>query len=90
MWGMEMVQRQTDTESMRFERRGERLFRKGFDWFYHMRGGQRGPFPSKAAAQEDLAEYLRSIRFIEENPDSVPDDLDAAEITHIDIKPPQY
>ena len=84
------MQRQTDTESSIFERRRERLFREGFDWFYLIRAGQRGPFVSRKAAQEDLAEYLRSVRFIEENPGSVPENLDADEITHIEIKPPQY
>ena len=84
------MQRQTDMETSIFERRRERLFRQGFDWFYLIRGGQRGPFPSKNAAQGDLAEYLRSVRFIEENPDSLPEDLDADKITHIEIQAPQY
>ncbi len=85
-----MKTRHDDNKHADFKRRKDRLFREGFDWFYHIRDGQRGPFASKQAAEDDLTEYLNTLRFIEENPDSLPDDLDADEITHIDIKPPQY
>lgn len=85
-----MTTRHTDKEPAEYDRRGERLFRQNFEWFYHIRDGQRGPFASKEAARRDLAEYLATVRFIEANPDSLPEDLDADEITHIEIKPPPY
>ena len=85
-----MVIRDSDKKSGKFKRRNARLFRDGFDWYYHIREGRRGPFSSKAAAEADLKEYLSTIRFIEENADTLPEDLSADEITHIDIKPPQY
>jgi len=85
-----MTVRHTDAMTVQFKRRKDRLFKNGFEWFYHIREGQRGPFPTREAAQQDLAEYLRTIRFIADNPDSLPDEVDADEITHIEIKPLQY
>lgn len=82
--------RYTDRKPAHFERRNDRLFRVGFDWFYHIRAGQRGPFVSKEAASADLADYLSALRFIEENLDSLPEDLDADEITHIEIEAPPF
>ncbi len=85
-----VTKRHTDKDPANFNRRKNRLFRAGFDWFYHIREGQRGPFTSREAAAADLAQYLATLRFIEENAASLPDDLDAQEITHIEIEPPPY
>ena len=82
--------RHTDRQPGEFKRRKARLYRDGFDWYYHIRAGQRGPFSSKQAAEADLKEYLSTVRFLEENADALPEDVNADEITHIDIKPPQY
>ncbi len=85
-----MTTRQTDTGYRKYKRRKNRLFRNEFAWYYHIREGQRGPFASKRAAEDDLAEYLSTVRFIEENADALPEDLNADEVTHIEIKAPQY
>lgn len=85
-----MIARHTDSKKGRFERREERLFRRGFDWYYHIRDGQRGPFPTREAASADLAEYLSTVRFLEEHADRLPEDIDVDDLTHIEIEPPQY
>ena len=85
-----MTMRHSDRQPGNFERRKARLFRDGFAWYYHIRDGQRGPFSSKEAAETDLEDYLSTLRFLEENADALPEDLNADEITHIDIKPPQH
>ena len=85
-----VMTRHTDRQLANYDRRKDRLFREGFGWFYHIRDARRGPFVSEEAARQDLTEYLATVRFIEENPGSLPADLDADEITHIEIGPPPY
>ncbi len=85
-----MSMQNTDKAPGNFERRKDRVFREGFKWFYHIRGGQRGPFDARQAALNDLAEFSATMRYLEEHPDSFPQEVDVEDLTHIDLKTTQY
>ena len=82
--------RKSDSENRTFDRRSGRIIHEEWQWFYRTREGQRGPFDSRNEAIADLDRYVDTMAFIDEHPDSVPEDLDLEDVTVIDLKPPRY
>lgn len=82
--------RKTDDLEEGFERRQDRAYREGGQWYYHTRHGRRGPFETRGELQEDLGRYVEVMAYLDEHPEALPEDLDPDDITHIDLKPPQY
>ena len=88
--GVDLLMRRTDEKPVRCERREDRLYREGLDWYYLTRGAPRGPFVSKREALTDLKRFIETMTYLDEHPEALPDEVDQDDITHIDLKPPKY
>ncbi|MGE0623625.1 MAG: DUF6316 family protein [Pseudomonadales bacterium] len=53
-----------DRETARF-RSGDRVFSLNGRWYYQTREDDHGPFPSREAAERDLARYVEEMRFFD-------------------------
>ena len=82
--------RKSDKQDRDFERRDGRVIHEEWQWFYHTREGRRGPFDTRKSAITDLDQYVETMAFIEEHPDSLPENVDLEDVTLIDLKPPRY
>ncbi|MGD8417950.1 MAG: DUF6316 family protein [Pseudomonadales bacterium] len=81
--------RRSDDVPSEFERRDERLFRDRGKWFYHIRDGLRGPFANRQEAQDDMQRFVVTRSYMETHPNA-PKDLNIDDVTHIELKAPQY
>ncbi len=88
--GFDLVMRKTDERPVRCERREDRLYHEGLDWYYLTRGAPRGPFTSRREALADLQRFVDTMIYLDEHPETLPDEVDQEDITHIDLKPPKY
>ena len=58
--------RKQDTDNSTHFRAGDRVFCQNGKWFFQTREDDRGPFPSREAAQKDLDRYTEEMAYFED------------------------
>jgi len=82
--------RRSDRATRTWLRSKERTTKRGGNWYFETREGERGPFASRKAARFELQRYVDTMDFLDENEDSLPPGADWGNITLIDIEHPKY
>lgn len=81
--------RKTDRVPSARSRGEDRIFNEDDRWFVRTREGRRGPFGSRRAAEAEAELFVDTVVFLEQNLRALPPDVDADDITLIDLdKPP--
>jgi Domain of unknown function (DUF6316) len=55
------------------------------EWYYHTREGVRGPFPSQADAENELAHFINVMQYIESRRDNVPFEVDTSDVQILNL-----
>ena len=82
--------RRADTEDRIGERRGKRIYCVSGEWFYRTREGKRGPFASEMALRADMLSFIGTMEFLDENSSDLPGNVDAADVTFVEIESPRF
>ena len=80
--------RKTDSDAKTFFRSADRVFQVDDSWWFGTREGDHGPFKSRKAAQDALAQFVLDVRGdIELNEVSIIDKADATGSSAWDSRP---
>ena len=82
--------RRSDDENKAEQRRGKRIYCLGGEWFYRTREGKRGPFGSEMELRADMLSFIGTMEFLDENSGDLPGNVDAEDITFVEIESPRY
>jgi len=76
-----MRKRDKENRDATWFRSPERVFCLNGAWYYQTREDDHGPFPTRAAAERDLARYVEEMQFLENVTDGAPPPPDSDEAT---------
>ncbi len=78
--------RKTDEIPLTYLRSHERVYSDEGGWFVRTREGVRGPFASPRAAEAEVALFVDTMEYLEQNGTALPADLNRADVTVVDMK----
>ena len=77
--------RKSDKKLKQFIRSADRISCQDGLWYFETRGGDRGPFRSRKAAQFELDRYVDAMDFMEDRKNDLPVNVDGDDVTFVDI-----
>lgn len=82
-----MDRRLGDERAFDVDRRSEgRLVAVVGGWLVCTREGDRGPFPSRAAAEQEAAAYVETMLYVARHDVTIPADIDRREVEIVDLR----
>ncbi len=77
--------RKSDKKAIEHNRSPERFFQQEDQWFFQTREGARGPFETRQVAERELARFIDTMGFVEENEKHLPSDTDWKNVIIVDM-----
>jgi len=66
----------------------DRVFGRERQWYFRTREGDRGRFPTRAAANLVREHFVDTMEYLDENKHALPSDVDWGDVTMVDIGKP--
>ena len=78
--------RRTDSFFEARDRLPHRFYRLHRQWYFFTREGDRGPFSNREDAQRNCDKYKETMTYLEGKRDSLPENVDLADVTFVEVR----